>query len=96
MPASRAQPIGGFESAIATQKNPAAVQLDHFCCAKIGTRTVLAESSGFFCSAKHGLMDSKRPAGSALVFPKKSTKLNLTNILERQGGPGLQNHQAAA
>ena len=51
--------VSPLEKAAAPQTKVAAAQLDHFCCAKIGTRTVLAESPTFVCSAKRGLIFSR-------------------------------------
>jgi hypothetical protein len=47
------------ESAIAKTSRLAAVELDLFCCAKTGTRTVLADKSSLLLLATHGLNDSQ-------------------------------------
>jgi len=46
------------EKAAAPSPNSAAAQLDNFCCAKIWTRTVLAESPELGDCAKRGLIFS--------------------------------------
>ena len=54
-----------LERAAAPQTKVAAAELDHFCCAKIGTQTILrcagpAETPTLVCSAKRGLIFSRR------------------------------------
>jgi hypothetical protein len=61
--------LGLPEKATAPPENSAAAQLDNFCCAKIWTRTVLAESPEFTGGAKRGLIFSGRPKDNDLFLP---------------------------
>jgi hypothetical protein len=68
----------GTAPVTALRAMPGAPTRPFFATQKIGTRTVLAESSEFVCSAKHGLIDSGPPTGTAL--PSSVDTWNFTNL----------------
>ena len=59
--------VGVLEKATAQTTHLAAAELDNFCCAKIWTRTILAEGPKWAVCAKRGLMFSSTPTDIDLL-----------------------------